>query len=135
MAERDGGATYGLAVRVTLDPAALPTFRRKVNYRATHFVSQPVLSLAYPCYMISCNFNGLVVHTARECSPLVFPVYTEHVIDKELFLAVQAKLQDRAVDRRVRRSRSPSFLSGLIYDDRDRYPRSRFPGPRQASRP
>ena len=41
------------------------------------------------------------------------------IIDKELFLAVQAKLQDRAVDRRVRRSRSPSFLAGLIYDDRD----------------
>ena len=41
------------------------------------------------------------------------------IIDKELFLAVQAKLQDGAVDRRVRRSRSPSFLSGLIYDDRD----------------
>ncbi len=41
------------------------------------------------------------------------------IIDKELFLAVQAKLQERAVDRRVRRSRSPSFLSGLIYDDRD----------------
>jgi len=36
------------------------------------------------------------------------------IIDKELFLAVQAKLQERAVDRRVRRSRSPSFLSGLI---------------------
>jgi site-specific DNA recombinase len=32
------------------------------------------------------------------------------IVDKELFLAVQAKLQDRAVDRRVRRSRSPSFL-------------------------
>jgi hypothetical protein len=41
------------------------------------------------------------------------------IIDKELFLAVQAKLQESAVDRRVRRSRSPSFLSGLIYDDRD----------------
>jgi site-specific DNA recombinase len=41
------------------------------------------------------------------------------IIDKELFLAVQAKLQESAVDRRVRRSRSPSFLSGLICDDRD----------------
>jgi Resolvase, N terminal domain/Recombinase len=41
------------------------------------------------------------------------------IIDKELFQATQAKLQARAVDHRVRWSRSPSFLSGLIYDDRD----------------
>ncbi len=41
------------------------------------------------------------------------------IVGKALFLAVQAKLRDRAVDRRVRRSHSPSFLSGLIYDDRD----------------
>ena len=41
------------------------------------------------------------------------------IIDKELFQATQAKLQARTVDHRVRWSRSPSFLSGLIYEDRD----------------
>ena len=40
------------------------------------------------------------------------------IVDKELFEAVQAKLKDRAVARKVRRSRSPSFLSGLLFDDR-----------------
>ena len=42
----------------------------------------------------------------------------EPILDKVLFLSVQAKLQDNAVDRRVRRSRSSSFLVGLIFDDR-----------------
>jgi site-specific DNA recombinase len=40
------------------------------------------------------------------------------IIDKELFEAVQAKLAERAVTRKLRRSRSPSFLSGLLFDDR-----------------
>ena len=31
---------------------------------------------------------------------------------------MQAKLKDRAVARKLRRSRSPSFLSGLLHDDR-----------------
>jgi hypothetical protein len=39
------------------------------------------------------------------------------IIDRELFEAVQAKLAERAVTRKLRRSRSPSFLSGLLYDD------------------
>ena len=37
---------------------------------------------------------------------------------RPLFEAVQTKLKDRAVARRLRLSRSPSFLSGLLYDDR-----------------
>jgi site-specific DNA recombinase len=40
------------------------------------------------------------------------------IIDKELFEAVQAKLKDRAVTRKLRQSRSPSFLSGVLFDDR-----------------
>ena len=31
---------------------------------------------------------------------------------------MQAKLKDRAVARKLRQSRSPSFLSGLLFDDR-----------------
>ena len=40
------------------------------------------------------------------------------IVDRELFEAVQAKLRDRAVTRKLRQSRSPSFLSGLLFDDR-----------------
>jgi hypothetical protein len=40
------------------------------------------------------------------------------IIDKELFEAVQAKLAERTVTRKLRRSRSPSFLCGLLFDDR-----------------
>jgi site-specific DNA recombinase len=42
----------------------------------------------------------------------------EAILDRELFDAVQARLAERAVHRRLGRSRSPSFLAGLIYDDR-----------------
>jgi site-specific DNA recombinase len=35
-----------------------------------------------------------------------------------MFEAVQAKLAERAVTRKIRRSRSPSFLCGLLFDDR-----------------
>ena len=48
----------------------------------------------------------------------VHPGEQQPIVDKELFEAVQAKLKDRAVARKLMRSRSPSFLSGLLYDDR-----------------
>src|SRR5207248_432460 len=40
------------------------------------------------------------------------------IIERDLFEAVQAKLHDAAVARKLPRSRSPSFLSGLLHDDR-----------------
>ena len=40
------------------------------------------------------------------------------ILDRQLFDAVQAKLAERAVRRKMRRSRSPSLLMGLIFDDR-----------------
>src|SRR5205085_10602845 len=40
------------------------------------------------------------------------------IIAKDLFEAVQAKLRDAAVARKLPRSRSPSFLAGLLHDDR-----------------
>jgi hypothetical protein len=49
----------------------------------------------------------------------VHPGEQQPIVEKELFEAVQAKLKDRAVARKLRRSRSPSFLSGLLFDDRD----------------
>ena len=48
----------------------------------------------------------------------VHPGEQRPIVDKDLFEAVQAKLKDRAVTRKVRQSRSPSFLSGLLFDDR-----------------
>jgi hypothetical protein len=40
------------------------------------------------------------------------------IVDRAVFDAVQARLRDRAVIRKLSRSRSPSFLSGLLFDDR-----------------
>jgi site-specific DNA recombinase len=40
------------------------------------------------------------------------------ILDCELFEAVQARLAERAVQRKRIRSRSPSILAGLIFDDR-----------------
>ena len=42
----------------------------------------------------------------------------EPILDRALFDAVQAKLRDRAVIRKLSRSRSPSLLAGLLFDDR-----------------
>ena len=40
------------------------------------------------------------------------------ILDRQLFDAVQARLAERAVRRKMRRSRSPSLLMGLMFDDR-----------------
>jgi DNA invertase Pin-like site-specific DNA recombinase len=40
------------------------------------------------------------------------------ILERELFDAVQARLAERAVRRKIRRSRSPALLSGRIFDDR-----------------
>jgi site-specific DNA recombinase len=40
------------------------------------------------------------------------------ILDRRLFDAVQARLAERAVVRKLSRSRSPSILAGLIFDDR-----------------
>ena len=48
----------------------------------------------------------------------VHPGEQQPIVEKELFEAVQAKLKHRAVARKLRQSRSPSFLSGLLNDDR-----------------
>jgi site-specific DNA recombinase len=40
------------------------------------------------------------------------------ILDHDLFNTVQAKLAERAVVRKLRRSRSQSILAGLIFDDR-----------------
>ena len=42
----------------------------------------------------------------------------EPIIGRALFDAVQARLRDRAVTRKLRLSSSPSFLFGLLFDDR-----------------
>ena len=42
----------------------------------------------------------------------------EPILDRELFLAVQAQIAGCSVQRKLKRSKSPSFLSGLIFDDR-----------------
>jgi site-specific DNA recombinase len=40
------------------------------------------------------------------------------IVDRDLFEAVQTKLADGAVERKLRRSPSPSALAGLLMDDR-----------------
>lgn len=40
------------------------------------------------------------------------------ILDRDLFEAVQLKMKDGAVERRVRRSLSPSILAGQLFDDR-----------------
>ena len=48
----------------------------------------------------------------------VHPGAQEPIIAREVFEAAQAQLAGRAVSRKLRLSRSPSFLAGLLYDDR-----------------
>jgi len=48
----------------------------------------------------------------------VHPGEQPPIVERDLFEAVQGRLKDKAVTRRVTRSRSPAFLMGLLYDDR-----------------
>jgi DNA invertase Pin-like site-specific DNA recombinase len=74
----------------------------------THFMVGPL------AYLLKNRFYiGEVVYRGE-----VHPGEQQPIVDKELFEAVQAKLKDRAVTRKLRRSRSPSFLAGLLFDDR-----------------
>ena len=41
------------------------------------------------------------------------------ILERELFDAVQARLAERAVRRKMRRARSPALLTGWIFDDRN----------------
>jgi DNA invertase Pin-like site-specific DNA recombinase len=47
----------------------------------------------------------------------VFSGEHEPILDRDLFEAAQQKLAERAVARKLSRSRSPSMLMGLIFDD------------------
>jgi site-specific DNA recombinase len=42
----------------------------------------------------------------------------EPILDRDLFEAVQARLVEGAVQRKLQRSKSPAILAGLIFDDR-----------------
>ena len=48
----------------------------------------------------------------------VFSGEHEPILDRDLFDAVQARLAERKVQRRLTRSKSPAILTGLIFDDR-----------------
>jgi site-specific DNA recombinase len=48
----------------------------------------------------------------------VYPGEQPPIIDRALFEAVQAKLRDGTLTRKARRSQSPAFLMGLLFDDR-----------------
>ncbi len=48
----------------------------------------------------------------------VFSGEHEPILDRDLFDAVQARLADARVQRRLTRSKSPAILTGLIFDDR-----------------
>ncbi len=74
----------------------------------THFMVGPL------AYLLKNRFYvGDVVYRDE-----VHPGEQLPIVDQALFAAVQAKLKDRAVTRKFRRSQSPAFLMGLLYDDR-----------------
>ncbi len=65
-------------------------------------------------YLLKNRFYiGEVVYRGEVC-----PGEHEPILDRVLFEAVQEKLKDGAVARRIRRSRSPAILSGKFFDDR-----------------
>jgi len=74
----------------------------------THFMVGPLAHLLKNRFYV-----GEVVYRGE-----VHPGEQLPIVDRELFAAVQAKLKDGTVTRKFRRSQSPSFLMGLLYDDR-----------------
>jgi site-specific DNA recombinase len=48
----------------------------------------------------------------------VYPGEHQPILDRSLFEAVQQKLANQAVERKVERSKSSALLTGLIFDDR-----------------
>jgi DNA invertase Pin-like site-specific DNA recombinase len=74
----------------------------------THFMVGPLAHLLKNRFYV-----GEVVYRDE-----VHPGEQLPIVDRVLFEAVQAKLKDGAVARKFRRSQSPSFLMGLLYDDR-----------------
>ncbi|MGD0185696.1 MAG: recombinase family protein, partial [Roseiarcus sp.] len=74
----------------------------------THFMVGPL------AYLLKNRFYvGEVVYRDE-----VHPGEQLPIVDRALFEAVQAKLKDGKVTRKFRRSQSPAFLMGLLYDDR-----------------
>ncbi len=85
-----------------------PRVGRDGTINPTRFLVGPL------AYLLKNRFYiGEVVYRGE-----VHPGEQQPIVEKDLFEAVQAKLKDRAVTRKLRQSRSPSFLSGLLYDDR-----------------
>jgi len=74
----------------------------------THFMVGPLAHLLKNRFYI-----GEVAYRGE-----VHPGEQPPLIDRPLFEAVQARLRDRAVARGARRSQSPAFLMGLLFDDR-----------------
>jgi site-specific DNA recombinase len=74
----------------------------------THFIVGPLAHLLKNRFYIGEVAYRGEVH-AGEHPPIV---------DRSLFEAVQEKLKEKAVTRRIFRTQSPAFLMGLLYDDR-----------------
>jgi site-specific DNA recombinase len=74
----------------------------------THFMVGPLAHLLKNRFYI-----GEVAYRGE-----VHPGEHPSIVDRPLFEAVQARLREKAVTRRVTRSQSPAFLMGLLYDDR-----------------
>jgi site-specific DNA recombinase len=74
----------------------------------THFMVGPLAHLLKNRFYI-----GEVAYRGE-----VHPGEHPAVVDRLLFEAVQARLKEKTVTRRIFRSQSPAFLMGLLYDDR-----------------
>jgi site-specific DNA recombinase len=74
----------------------------------THFMVGPLAHLLKNRFYI-----GEVAYRGE-----IHPGEQPPIVDRDLFEAVQGRLKDKAVVRRITRSQSPAFLMGLLYDDR-----------------
>jgi site-specific DNA recombinase len=74
----------------------------------THFMVGPLAHLLKNRFYI-----GEVAYRGE-----IHPGEHPSIVDRPLFEAVQARLKEKAVTRRIFRTQSPAFLMGLLYDDR-----------------
>ena len=97
---------------VSLDDQGLRPKRRRLangsETAATRFTVGPLAHmLKNRFYLGEVSYRG-EIHKGEHAA----------IIDRELFDAVQATLARRGISRTLARSRSPSFLAGLLFDDR-----------------
>jgi site-specific DNA recombinase len=100
------------ALAEELDNGAVRTKERSYsNDRAVGGVRFGTGALAY--LLKNRIYIGEVVHKTK-----IFQGDHAAILDRELFEAVQKKIKDNTVERKLRLASSPALLTGRIYDDR-----------------